>query len=72
MWHPSHEVTVVDFANGLDRRLYGFRWYEDNSSGVGFIGHFYNYGSRGALLGQASIGLQDNVTSGFLVKSQLK
>lgn len=62
----------MNAAYGLDRRLCGFRRDEDNSSGVGFIGHFYNYGSRGALLGQVSTGLQDNVTSGFLVKSQLK
>ena len=34
----------MDPADGLDRRLYRFRWYEDNGCSVRFVGHFLTYG----------------------------
>ena len=42
MWHPSSEVPVVNSADGLDRRLHGFWWDEDDCCGVGFVWHIVN------------------------------
>lgn len=39
MWHPPSEVPVVNATDGLDRRLHGFWWDEDDCCRMCFVWH---------------------------------